>query len=211
MSTPSGSDGASIRSLQQLDDRDVLPVQVRGDEQRPALDVDEPGQRDGRADRAQPLRLDLGQRALRERAERVEDLLDRAAAVVDGLHRLVARAAGEVGGLYAEVVDVDLQPERDHAIARDVDHQAGPAGGPAVLGAALHEQAELHQFADEARDRALVEPGVLRDRRARARAALDHLTQHDAQVVAAHGALAGELDRRLRGPHLWIERIDGHV
>ena len=146
-----------------------------------------------------------------QRAERVEDLVDAAAAVVDGLHRLVARAAGEIGGLHAEVVDVDLEPQRDHAVARDVDHQPGPAGRPAVLRAALDQQPELHQLADQARDRALVEPGVLRDRRPRPRAALDHLTQHDAQVVAPDGALARKLDRRLRGPHEGTEPIDGHV
>ena len=114
---------------------------------------------------------------------------------------LVARAAGEIGGLHADVVDVDLQPERDHAVARDIDHQAGPPGRAAVLGAALDEQPELHQLADQAGHRALVEPGVLRDRRPRARPALDHLAQDDAQVVAPHGTLARELDRRLRGPH----------
>ncbi len=165
-------------------------MQVGRDEQRTVLDVDEARQRHGRADRAQPLGLDLVERALGQRAERVEDLLDTAAAVVDGLHRLVTRATGEVGGLHAEVVDVDLQAESDHAVARDIDHEPGPSGGPAVLRAALHEQPELHQLADQARHRALVEPGVLRDRRPRARAALDHLTQNDAQVVTPHGALA---------------------
>ena len=95
-----------------------------------------------------------------ERAERVEDLLDAAAAVVDRLHPLVARAAGEVGGLDADVVDVDLQPERDHAVARDVDHQARPPGGAAVLGAALDEQPEVHQLADQAGHRALVQARV---------------------------------------------------
>ena len=143
-----------------------------------------------------------------ERAERVEDLLDAAAAVVDGLHRLVAGAAGQIGGLDAEVVDVDLQPERDHAVARDVDDQARPPGGAAVLRAALDEQAELHQLADQAGHRALVQAGVLGDGRARPRAAFHHLPQHDAQVVAPDRPLTRELDCRLGGPHEWTEPID---
>ncbi len=191
-----------VDALAQLvDHRNVGPVQVGRDEQRAALEVDEPGQRDGRADRAQTLGLDLVQRALRQRAERVQHLVDAAAAVVDRLHRLVARAAGEVGGLHAEVVDVDLEPERDHAVARDVDDEPRPPGRPAVLGAALDQQPELHQLADEAGDRALVEAGLLRDRRSRARPELHDLAQHDAQVVAPDGALTRQLDRRFGGPH----------
>ena len=209
MSAPIGSGGRVDALAQQLDDRHVAPVQVRRDEQRAALDVDQAGQRDGGADRPQPLRLHLVQRALRRaRRARSKTSSTAAAAVVDGLHRLVAGAAGQVGGLHAEVVDVDLQAQRDHAVARDVDHQARPPGRAAVLGAALDQQPELHQLGHQRGHRALVQTGVLRDRRARPRAAFHHLPEHDAQVVAPDGPLARELDRRLRGPHERTEPID---
>jgi hypothetical protein len=55
---------------EQLDDRDVSPMQVRRDQQGAVLDVDEAGQRDGRADRAQPLGLDLVERTFGQGAER---------------------------------------------------------------------------------------------------------------------------------------------
>src|SRR3954471_14745268 len=76
--------------------------------------------------------------------EPVEDVVDRAAAVVGRLHALVARAAREVGGLDGDVVDVDLQAQRNDAIARHVDHEPGPARRPTVLGTALDQQPELH-------------------------------------------------------------------
>ena len=195
---------------QLLDDRDVAPVQVRRDQQRAALRC-RPGRapRPWRRSAAGPApgpRRSAPRASSPSRSRTSSTLRPRLSAAS---MRLVARAAGEIGGLDADVVDVDLQPERHHAVARDVDHQARPAGGAAVLGAALHEQPELHQFAHQAGDRALVEPGVGGDRRARARAALDHLAQHDAQVVPPHGALARELDGRLRGPHEVCNRIDG--
>ena len=195
---------------QLLHERDIAPVQVRRDQELAAGDVHQAGHRDRGADRPQTLRLDLQQRAARELAEPVQDLVDAAAAVVGRLHGLVARTAREVGGLDGDVVDVDLQPERHDAVAGDVHHEAGPAGGAAVLGAALHQQPEVHQLAHQAGDRALVEPGVGGDRGARAWPALDHLTQHDAQVVPPHGTLARKLDGRLRGPHEACNRIDGH-
>ena len=94
------------------------------------LDVDQTWHRDGRPDRAQALGLHGLERAAGELAQPVEHVGDGAAAVVGRLHALVARAAGEVGGLHADVVDVDLQPERDHAVARDIDHQAGRPAVP---------------------------------------------------------------------------------
>ena len=56
---------SSMRSRSSSTTGDVLPVQVRRDQQRAVLDVDQAGQRDGRADRAQALRPHLVQRALR--------------------------------------------------------------------------------------------------------------------------------------------------
>ena len=70
----------------------------------------------------------------------------------------------------------------------------GSAGRPTVprsshLG--LAHEPELDQLADQARDGRLVEPGLLRDRRARARPALGDVAQHHAEVVPPHRALVG--------------------
>ncbi len=60
---------------------------------------------------------------------------------------------------------------------------------PALVEPALLQQLELDQLRDEAGDRGLVEPGTRGDRRARARAALGDVPEHDTEVVPAHGAL----------------------
>ena len=71
----------------------------------------------------------------------------------------------------------------------ELDRQRGPADGAAQLDLGLAHEPEVDQLADEARDRRLVQPGLLRDRGARARPALGDVAQHDAEVVAPDGPL----------------------
>jgi hypothetical protein len=76
----------------------------------------------------------------------------------------VALVAGQVGRARGEEVDADLQPEADDAVPAQLDRQGRPADRPAQLDLRLAHEAEVDQLADEARDRRLVQPGLLRDR-----------------------------------------------
>ena len=77
---------------------------------------------------------------------------------------------------------------------------AGPADRAAQLDLGLAHQAEVDQLADEARDRRLVQPGLLGDRGARARTLVGDVAQHHAEVVPPHGALVGRsVARVVRG------------
>ena len=105
--------------------------------------------------------------------------------------RAVALVAREVGGARREEVDADLEPEADDAVPAQLDRQRGTADGAAQLDLGLAHQAEVDQLADEARDRRLVQPRLLRDRRARARPVVRDVPEHDAEVVPAHRALVG--------------------
>ena len=80
----------------------------------------------------------------------------------------MALGASQVERTHGQVVDVDLEPERDDAAARELDHLAGAADGAALLEPALDEQVEPDQLGDQARDRGLVEARFECDRRARA-------------------------------------------
>ena len=166
------------------------PVQPRfgATSRRPSLST-----RPGSATTAPAVRRswsrDRRERVAREPREVVEHVVDRAAAVVAGDQRAVALVAGEVGRAHGEEVDAELEPEADDPAAAQLDGQRGTADRAAQLHLGLAHQAEVDQLADEARDGRLVESGLLRDRRARARPVLGDVPQHHAQVVAAHGAL----------------------
>jgi hypothetical protein len=100
--------------------------------------------------------------------------------------------AREIERAHREVVHVDLQPERDHAGARELDHLARPPHRAALLETALDEQVEPDQLRDEARDGGLVQPRLERDRRPRARAVLRQVPEHHAKVVPANRTLIRE-------------------
>ena len=187
--------------MQLVDDRDLVPAQVGRHQQRAAGGVDQAGQRDRRADRPQALGLDLLERGGGQGAEAVEHGAHLDAAVVAHVEAAVALGPGEVERADGQVVDVDLEPERDHAAARQLDDLAGPADRAALLEPALDQQVEPDQLGDQARDGRLVEAGLERDRGARARAVLGQMTQDHAQVVPAYGTLIREPGATLHVAH----------
>src|SRR4029079_12841162 len=69
------------------------------------------------------------------------------------------------------------------------DRQRGPSDGPAQLDLGLAHEPEVDQLADEAGHRRLVEPGLLRDRRARPRTVPRDVPEHHAEVVPPDGTL----------------------
>ena len=122
---------------QLVDDRDVVPAEVRRHQQRAGGGVHEPGQRHRRADRAQPVGVHGLERRGRVRREPVEHLRHRHAAVVAHVEAAVALGAREVERAHRQVVDVDLQPERHDAAVGQLHDLAGPADRAALLEAAL--------------------------------------------------------------------------
>ena len=105
--------------------------------------------------------------------EVVEHRVDRPAAVVALDAGAVALGAAQVDGADGEEVDADLEPEPDDPLRPS--SSTGSAGRPTVPRSSTsvsRTSPNVDQLADEAGDRRLVEPGLLRDRRARARAAL---------------------------------------
>ena len=116
-STWSGKAGAPMPLAQQRGHLDAGPAQVRRHEQAPGA-VDQAGERDRRARGHEPLLPRRGHRVAGELREVAEDLVDRAAAVVDRHERRVALLAGEVRGARREEVDADLQAEARRRRAR---------------------------------------------------------------------------------------------
>ena len=112
-----------------------------------------------------------------------------AAAVVDLDAVDVALRAAQVDGPHGEEVDADLEPEADDAAPVELHRQRGAADGAEHLHLGLAHEARLEQLADQARDRRLVEPGALRDRRPGAGPVLGDVPEDHAQVVPADGAL----------------------
>ena len=103
----------------------------------------------------------------------------------------VALVAAQVDGADGEEVDAELEPEADDGAPVELDRERGAADGAEHLHLGLAHEARVEELADQARDRRLVEPGALGDRRAGAGAALRDVTQHHAEVVPADGALVG--------------------
>ncbi len=170
---------------QQVRGRHPPPAEVGRHEQLPAGDVDQARQPQRHRDRGQALGAEGGQRGPHQPGERVGRVLGRPGAVVALDHPLVADAADQVDRADGEVVDVDLQAQRDDAVAlqRDGHRRAADRAGPLRLG--LAQQAPVEQLPDQARHGGLVEPGGGGDRRPRPRAVLGDVAQHQAQVVAA--------------------------
>ena len=108
---------------------------------------------------------------------------------------LVADGAGQILDADGEVVDVDLQPDRDDTIA-ELERLGRPAdpARPLVL-ARLAEEIELDQLPDEARDRAAREAGLCRHPGPRTWLAPGDLLQHDPEIRPAHGRLIGARGR----------------
>ena len=202
MSAASGKRRAGQPLVQLVDDRDLVPAQVGRHQQRAAGGVDQPGQRHRRTDRPQALRLDGFERRRRQRAEAVEHGAHLHATVVAHVEAAMALGAGEVERAHRQVVDVDLEPERDDAAAGELDDLTGPPDRAALLEPALDQQLEADQLGDQARDRRLVETGLERDRRARARAVLGDMAEHHTQVVPADGTLIREPGATLHIPTL---------
>ena len=125
------------------------------------------------------------------RPRRFEDGLRRRAPVVGVDTPLVADRAGQILDADGEVVDVDLEPDRDDPVA-ELERLRRPADAAGVLVLArLPEQVELDQLTDEARDGPPRQARLGRDARARARLAGGDLLQHDAEIRPPHGRLIG--------------------
>ena len=122
--------------------------------------------------------------------------------------RPVAGAAGEVGRLHAQVVDVDLEPQRDRPVAADVDHVARAARGPARLDPALQQQAEVDQLARPAATPWSCSGPVSWAIVARERGPRSiTCSEHHAEVVPAHRARRRELARRFWCPTAESETV----
>ena len=173
---------------QQVGHEDVDPAEV-GRHEQAAVAVDQAGQRDHGAGRQQLLVRQRGERRAGELGEVVEHRVDRPAAVLARRERLVALAAGQVDRPHGEVGDADLEPEPDDAPPGELDRQRGAPDRAAQLDLGLAHQPQVDQLGDQARDRGLVQAGLLRDRGAREPAAVGDAAQHDPEVVAAHRAL----------------------
>ena len=110
----------------------------------------------------------------------------------------MADRAGQILDTDCEVVDVDLEPDGDDAVA-ELERLRRPADAAGVVALArLAQQVELDQLADEARDGATREPGLGGDAGAGARRSARDLLQDDAEVGSADGRLVGPRGRALR-------------
>ena len=134
---------------------------------------------------------DRGERLGRHPAEAIQDRPGRRAPVVGVDTPLVANRAGQILDADGQVVDVDLEPDRDHPVA-ELERLRRPADAAGMLvGARLPEQVELDQLTDEARHGPPRQARLGRDARARARLAGCDLLQHDAEIRPSDGRLIG--------------------
>ena len=171
---------------------DVGPAEVRGDQQ-PAVAVDQPGQRDDGAGGQQAARPRRARERLARRGRRDRRAPRRPAG--HGCRRRPARGGARrrarSSARTARKSTPISSPSPTTRAPAQLHRQRRAPDRAAQLELRLAHQPELDQLADQARHGRLVEPGLLRDRGARARTAVGHVAQHDAEVVAAHGALVG--------------------
>ena len=110
---------------------------------------------------------------------------------------LVANRPGQVLDADGEVVDVDLEPDRDDSVAQ-LERLRRPADAPrALVLPRLAEEVELDQLADETRHRAASQTGLGGDAGAGTRLACRDLLEHDPEIRPAHGRLIGTRGRVL--------------
>ena len=178
-------------SAELVGDGDLGPAEVRRAQQRSGPDLDEPGQRDGAACGDQPGGRDLVEGVLRERGKPVEHRA-RARTPVVAVHALLeADVARQILDANGEVVDVDLEADRDDAVP-ELEGLARPADPPgALVLARLPEQTERDQLTDEARHRPPCEARLRRHAGARTRLATRDLLEHDTEVRPPDRRLVG--------------------
>jgi hypothetical protein len=144
-----------------------------------------------------------GERLAGQRGQRVEHDAGLAAPVARRREDAVPDRPGEVERAHGQVVDVHLEPERHHAVGIELDRLGRTADGARVLlPPGLAQQPALDELRHQARDGRLVEAGLDRDGRARARAVLRDVLEHDTQVRAPHAGLIDPAAAALAGPLL---------
>ena len=102
---------------------------------------------------------------------------------------LEAHVADEILRADGEVVDVDLETDRDDAIVELERLRGPPDAARALVLAGLAQELELDQLRDKARDGTPREPRLGRDTCARAWPVIGHVLEHNAQVDATHRRL----------------------
>ena len=170
---------------------DVRPAEVRRPEQRPGLRLDEARERDRDTGRHQIALLDHLERLTRHPRQPVENGLRLRAPVVRVDAALVANRARQILDTDGQVVDVDLEPDRDDPVS-ELERLRRPANATDMLVLPrLAEQIELDQLTDEAGDGPSRQACLGRNTRARAGRAVGDLLEHDSEIRPSHGGLIG--------------------
>ena len=184
-------DGKPEAPLELAGDGNAMPAEIRREHHGSRALLDEAGDGDGDADRAQLLACGRGERSPRSRAESVEHRSRRGATVVAVRAVLVADCSGEILEGDGDVVDVDLEADTDDD-ARELERLPGPSDTAGSAGLArLADEIELDELVDEAGDGAAREPRGRGNLGARARAHCGDPSKHDPEVGLPHRRLVG--------------------
>ncbi len=186
------------RGRQQADDVDLAPAEVGREQQRAGRAVDEAGQRERGADDARGglRRRHLLDELVDEPREQPQDGARVGAAEVARELALPQHGAGQVDDARPEVVDVHLRPDGRERAGRCGERHRRPAGAHRGGGRQLGDEPGLDQAVDERRDGGAGQPGGGGDVGAGRwtgadRRGVEHVPEHELEVVLAQGPLAG--------------------
>jgi len=193
--------GAGETVGQDLGHGHVLPAQVGGQPQQPAVGLHRPGHGHGQPGHGEAGGLGPLHRGPGHAHGPGQHLGRGLAAVVPGPGPEVVNLADQVGHADRDVVDVDLQPDADVAAAVEGQGAGRAADLAPGLRAQLDHQAGADQVVDQARDGGLGQAGEGGDAGPRDRLAGRDVLQHQGEVVLAERVLPRRrLSRPQRAP-----------